>query len=452
MFMKPEKIKDFFGHENSWNASERSELAHNSPNFCRNTKLILDDALKEIQPGKDYEKEIFEKLNIIIKRINQNQKNIKAILGGSGAKGTWLKTFDADIFVLFEYNKSKDKSDKLSDILEKILKTKFNNLVRLHGSRDYFQIKEGSFTFEIVPILKIKKAEQAKNITDVSPLHSRWVLKHKKLINEIKLTKQFCQANNVYGAESYIRGFSGYICEILTVYYGSFLNLIKNAARWNDKFVIDVQKYYKGKDVFKIVNTSKLVSPLIVIDPVQKDRNAAAALSTEKFETFKKISKEFFKKPSKEFFNKKNLSSIFLAKRSKNNQLITIKAKPLSGKIDVIGSKLLKLYEFLKEELHKHDFKIIKTDWEWDKQNNALFYFLFDKRPLPKLVEVDGPPLKIKQHVANFKKIHKKIFIKNGKIFAAEQREFLMPENLLKIIIKNQFVKERAKSIKIDII
>src|SRR3989338_7796351 len=103
----------------------------------KNIKSILDEVLKDIQPDKSYEKEIFEKLNSIIKKINQNQKNIKAILGGSGAKGTWLKTFDADIFVFFGYKKFKDKSDKLSDILDKILRKKFKNLIRLHGSRDY---------------------------------------------------------------------------------------------------------------------------------------------------------------------------------------------------------------------------------------------------------------------------------------------------------------------------
>src|SRR3989344_987946 len=341
-------------------------------------KLILNEVLKEIQPDKAYENEIFARLDDIIKKINQGQKYIKAILGGSGAKGTWLKTFDADIFVLFDYKKYKDKSDKISGILEKILNKKFKNIIKLHGSRDYFQIKENNFTFEIVPILKINKADQAKNITDVSPLHSNWVKKHKKLVNEIKLTKQFAQANNVYGAESHIKGFSGYVCEILTIYYGSFLKLIKSAAKWGDKEVVDAQKYYRGKDVFKIVNTSKLISPLIVIDPVQKDRNAAAALSIEKFEAFKKAAIEFLKKPSKEFFARKDLKSLFLKEKTSNSKLIIIKADPLSGKIDVVGSKLLKIYEFLNEKLQKHDFRIKKTDWEWYKKSDAVFYFLFD--------------------------------------------------------------------------
>ncbi|MAG91503.1 hypothetical protein CMO83_02405 [Candidatus Woesearchaeota archaeon] len=414
----------------------------------KSIKSILEQAIQDIQPDKNYEKEIFNNLNLIIKKINKNQKNIRAILGGSGAKGTWLRTFDADIFVLFDYRKFNDKSDKLSDYLERILKKKFR-IIRLHGSRDYFQIKQHGYTFEIVPILRIQKAEQAKNITDVSPLHSNWVKKHKKLVNEIKLTKQFCQAQNVYGAESYIRGFSGYICEILTVYYGSFLNLIKNAAKWDDKVVIDAEKYYKGKDVFKLVNTSKLVSPLIVIDPVQKDRNAAAALSNEKFGDFKVTARKFLKSPSNKFFVSKNLNLDFQQSKSKNNKLVMAKLISLSGKIDIVGSKLLKIYEFLIKELKNNDFKIIKTEWEWDKKKDAIFYFLFDKKLLSKTVEIQGPPAKLEYHVKNFKRIHKKTRIKSGKIYASDKREFLVPEDLLKNIIKNQFVKERCKSIKI---
>ena len=412
-------------------------------------KSILREVLKEIQPDEDYEKEIFARLNTIIKKINSGQKNIKAVLGGSGAKGTWLKTFDADIFVLFDYKKYRDKSSELSEILEKILKKKFSKIIRLHGSRDYFQIKEGKFTFEIVPILNIKKAEQAKNITDVSPLHSGWVGKRKKLVNDMKLTKQFCQSQNVYGAESYIRGFSGYVCEILAVHYGSFQNLLKNAAKWPDKVVVDVQKYYKGKDVFKIMNVSKLESPLIVIDPVQKDRNAAAALSMEKFEAFRKASSQFLKNPSMEFFGRKELSREFAGFKNDKCKMLEIKISPLPGKIDVVGSKLLKSQEFLLNNLIQNGFKILRSGWEWDKKNDAVFYFLIDKKPLTLEIKVEGPPLKIKHHAERFRKLHKKTFEKSGKLWAIIRRKFILPEELVKSLLKNPFVAERIKSSKI---
>src|SRR3989338_5948564 len=104
----------------------------------KNAKSVLKQVLEEIEPDETYKKEIFEKLNFIISKINGGQKSFKAVLGGSGAKGTWLKSFDADIFVLFNYSKYKGKSDKISDILEKVLRKNFGKITRLHGSRDYF--------------------------------------------------------------------------------------------------------------------------------------------------------------------------------------------------------------------------------------------------------------------------------------------------------------------------
>ena len=135
-----------------------------------------------------------------------------------------------------------------------------------------------------------------------------------------------------------------------------------------------------------------------------------------------------------------------------NAELIIIKAGPLSGKTDVVGSKLLKIHEFLNQKLLKHGFRIKKSDWEWDKKHEAASYFLFDRKPLPKNVEIEGPPIKIINHVGHFKKTHKKTFVKNKRIYAIEQRKFTKPAELLKNIVKDLFVAERCKSIKIEVL
>ncbi|MEK6876995.1 MAG: hypothetical protein AABX63_06245, partial [Nanoarchaeota archaeon] len=365
-------------------------------------------------------------------------------LGGSGAKGTWLKTFDADIFVMFNYGRYKDKSGQLSDILGKSLKKHFK-ITRLHGSRDYFQIKQGKFTFEIIPILEIKKAEQAKNITDVSPLHSSFVLKHKKLIDEIRLTKQFFKAAGVYGAESYIQGFSGYVCEILTVYYGSFLKLMKAITRWKEKTVIDVKGYYKGKNVFMELNKSKLTSPLIVIDPVQKDRNAAAALDHEKFEIIIRRAKEFLKKPSKEFFEIKTLTEEDI-RRKFTKHLVILKAIPLNKKEDVAGAKMLKAFHFIEKALIFNDFKVNESDMLWHGKD-ALFYYALESDKLPKTKEVSGPPVKIRFHAELFKKKHKGAFVKNNRLYAREKRKYSNARDLIKAVVKTSNVKNNLKNI-----
>lgn len=406
---------------------------------------FMKELLEEIKPNKDYEKEILSKVDIIIKKINSKSKDVKAVLGGSGAKGTALKTFDADIFVKFNYSKFQDKSDKISDLLEKILKKSFKKIYRLHGSRDYFQIKEGKFTFEIVPILDIKKADQAKNITDVSPLHAKWVLKHKKLQDEMRLMKQFCKAQGVYGAESYIRGFSGYICEILTVKYGSFLKVIKNAIKWKDQEVIDVMGFFKRKDVFRELNKSKLLSPIIIIDPVQADRNAAAALSPENYEKFKNACKLFLNDPSKKHFKKTEFSIESIRNKNKNKTVLFVQATAEGGKDDVVGCKLVKSLEFFHKKLIENDFKVYNHGWEWDKK--VVLYFILDKKVLPNTIKKEGPLVKLEDHVSKFKKKHKKTFTKGDRIFAIDKRKFKKPEELIKILIKNQYLKGKVKQV-----
>ena len=67
-------------------------------------------------------------------------------------------------------------------------------------------------------------------------------------------------------------------------------------------------------------------------------------------------------------------------------------------------------------------------------------------------MNVEGPPLKLKQHVGNFRKVHKKTYVKSGKIFAIEARKFLEPEKLLSALSKSDFAKQRAKSLKMTVL
>ena len=212
--------------------------------------------------------------NIFLGKVNslvqKNKINAAAVIGGSLAKGTFLKgDHDVDIFVKFpkEYD-----SGRLSDILEKVLKPLKPE--RVHGSRDYFIKIDKKMKYEIVPVYDIKSASEIVNITDASPLHFKWLKeqarKNPKLNDEIRLAKAFCKSAGVYGAESYIRGFSGHVLDILIVNYCSFTGLIKNASRWKKPQVIDICNIYKG-DALQKLNKAKVESPLILIDPIQKE-------------------------------------------------------------------------------------------------------------------------------------------------------------------------------------
>jgi len=411
---------------------------------------ILKQVINELRPKKD----VVDKCIIVLGSINSEikKKKIKAraVLGGSIAKGTFLKDdYDCDIFVKF--NLSYRKKD-ISDLLEKILKI-FPKAEKIHGSRDYFQFNTKNIMFEVVPVLDIKKAEQAVNITDCSPLHVKWVRdnlkKNPKLADEIRLAKAFCKACNVYGAESYMRGFSGHVLDILVIYYGGFIPLLENAVKWKEQEVIDFNNYYDGNTLERL-NKSK-VGPLIVIDPIQPERNAAAVLSRKNFLLFKKFASDFLKKPSKKFFEKKEVTIEELKKKSKGKKLVLLDVGTLDGKEDVVGSKLLKAFNYINKKLLLNDFALYEKGWKWDKKKKALFWFILKDEILSEYFKRIGPPTKNKENVKAFMKKHKKTFIQGKRICANVKRSFRKPEELIKTLKKGKYLKERTKKMEIFI-
>ncbi|RLE44686.1 hypothetical protein DRJ16_01630, partial [Candidatus Woesearchaeota archaeon] len=367
---------------------------------------------------------------------------------------------DIDIYVCFDYPKYREKSDNLSDLLEKCVKRAFRNYERLHGSRDYFRVKHDDLVFEVIPILAIRNVDEAVNITDVSLFHVRWVRsrikRDKKLADQIRLVKLFCKANGVYGAESYIRGFSGYACEILTIQSGSFLDLLRNAKNWlgKKKILLDPARHYKNKnEILKNLNVAKLQSRLVIVDPVQKDRNVTAALSDEKFRLFVLAARKFLRKPSLDFFIEKRfeVDEIKMLADKKRLYLVVVKAVPQKGKEDVVGSKLLKAFEYFCGKFTEHGFDLKEKGWWWDKAENAYFWFMFKNVPLPNEKKLVGPPVKMKEEVKNFKKAHKgaRFFIDNGRIFAVVKRTFVKPEQLLARLFAEEWIKNKVKALSI---
>ncbi|MBI2146461.1 CCA tRNA nucleotidyltransferase [Candidatus Woesearchaeota archaeon] len=402
----------------------------------------MKEVLAKIKPTTKEQQQLKAGITLFLKKLNARLKGAYAILGGSGAKDTWLSgSYDVDIFVLFEYHQFASRTSELSDLLQLTLKKCFSKIRRLHGSRDYFQLKYKNLNVEVIPILKITTAEHAKNITDVSPLHSVWVNQHtKKLKDDIRLAKQFLKAHNLYGAESHIRGFSGYVIEILIAYYGSLEKLLRASQSWSVKEIIDAAKHYPTNDVLFQLNKSKTQSPLIVIDPVDKNRNAAAALSDDAFFRFKKLAREYLKKPDSSFFVKKKIDLAQLRKETKLN-IVYVTLAPFSGKEDVVGTKLLKVFTFLQQRLKP--FVLKKSGWEWD-----IMYFLVEKKELPKEEVVKGPPLGLKEHVKNFRKKHKHAFEENGRLMARIPVKYPQLQAYVTRLVKEKYVQRYVRKVK----
>lgn len=381
------------------------------------------------------------------KGLEKEKIEAYVMLGGSAAKGTFVKhDFDCDVFVRFMYDKYKDKN--ISELLEKALQKAAIRHERVHGSRDYFVGIWKNLEFEVIPVLFITNPAQAKNITDMSPLHVEWLNQHitEELRNQILLTKLFFKAQKIYGAESYMNGFSGHIVDILTTYYGTFKNLLENAMKWKEKELINITPHVVN---VADLNPDKLSSAIIVIDPIQKERNAAAAVGFEQFYHLKNQAAEFLESPSLSYFKRQAMTVAEIKKKGKN--VIIIKALPLQGKLDTVGTKIYKVLEFITEELQRNDFTVTEKGWDWpeDPDKEALLWINVQEKQLPKIKEQMGPPVKLQKDAAAFEEKHKKTFFKDERVYALVARKYTNPLSLIKNILSDKRIKEKARKWKL---
>jgi tRNA nucleotidyltransferase (CCA-adding enzyme) len=210
--------------------------------------------------------------------------------------------------------------------------------------------------------------------------------------------------------------------------------------------------YYESRsELLEEMNNAKIECPLVVIDPVQKDRNIASALSNEKYNAFVELCKKVLANPSEEWFKRKEITIDTLESKAADNYLIILKASPLEGKEDVVGCKILKLMDHVKQILKKNDFKIIDSDWEW--KNEVLIWFIIDNQPLPKLKIHYGPPLDDQENLTTFKEKWKDYEIQkshDNKVFVMLERQFMDPVSLIKYILdEDKRIYECCSRIKI---
>lgn len=404
----------------------------------------MQEVINKITPSKKER----EQVDSLIKNFFKKLKLKDAIpeIGGSMAKDTWLSgDYDIDVFVKFPYKmyKNKDISKELQNRLKNI------KYEVLHGSRDYLQIKQGKFLFELIPVISINHSSKHLNITDVSPLHAKFVKEFNKNPEQIRLAKAFLKANNLYGAESYIKGFSGYITELLVINYGSFQNLIKAASRWKQTTIIDMSNHYKSKEeILKNLNKDKITN-LILIDPVQPERNAGTALSEEKYLEFIETCKSYLRNPSNEFFELKEFNIKKLKEKKNKNKLVMFTIKALDGKPDVVGSKILKVFNYIKNKISEEGYKVLEGKWQW-KEEALLYYIVKDEKLSDKILHY-GPFKKDIENVKNFKKKWKKVYFDNERAYTKIKRKYKTINAFNKQFLKDNFIKERVKKIELDV-
>ncbi|MDD5417503.1 MAG: CCA tRNA nucleotidyltransferase [Candidatus Nanoarchaeia archaeon] len=413
---------------------------------------VFKRVLKEINP-KQSEIKKANQVSIELKKIlEKSAKELKIdceiFLGGSIAKGTWLSgKHDIDFFIRLN-SKYNDLSQYAGMVISNALSTKNSKFIisKVHGSRDYYKMDYRGFEVEFVPVLKISKVSDFLNITDASPFHVKYVQKelkkNPKLKEEILLLKQFSKANGFYGAETWISGFSGYVTELLILHYGSFFNLLKSALGWKGKIYIDTKKYYKSLgEAIKKLDKSKTRGPLVLIDPVQKERNAGASINQKALDKFINSAEKFLEKPLENMFKKEKITIKDLEKtaESNNHELIYLVYKIKSkAKKDVFFAKMQRNLRKFSAFIEKENVKVYNKGILPSETNLYLWLETEKITSLKPYVQI-GPSETRKDAVKNFNlkwKNHPRTikgpYIKDGKVCFDVKPRYRILDTLIK--------------------
>lgn len=405
---------------------------------------IEKKVLKLVTPSLEDRKKLEEVIQDLKEQVKQEIKGrrlpVSVKLVGSTAKDTYLKNnLDVDLFIEFSTRFSKEKIAKNAlSIGKKLLK----NTEECYAEHPYIRGYYHNQRVEIVPCYKIESASQKLSAVDRTPLHTKYVKEHlhESQKQEVRLFKQFLWGIGCYGAEAEIEGFSGYLCEILIMKYGSFKKLIQHAQNWKfgDKLALSEGDY------------PSFNTPLTFIDPVDSNRNVASALSMEKFDLFIKACVGYLKKPRVTFFFPNEVKPWPLEKirteiKRQGNLYVGVEiVKP-----DIIAENLYpqirKAVRSIKYVCESYDFTIYDVIFHVDELENIILIVVKTKiEPLSKTLVHKGPPVKLKKNAKEFiqkwennPRVTRKPYEENGKLYVEIKRGYTEIKDFLREQVRN---------------
>ncbi|WP_428325138.1 CCA tRNA nucleotidyltransferase [Nitrosopumilus sp.] len=342
-------------------------------------KKIIANMMRNVIPTKTVEKSkegiAQTALGLVKKEIEKFPEIIGVEFGGSYAKGTWLsKDADVDIFVRFKKSTSEEKFEKISKKIGFDSLKEFSPYVR-YSEHPYVEAKMKDTKINVVPFYDVKAGEW-KSAADRSPFHTKFMSKSltQKMRNEVRILKTFLKSNGIYGAEIAKQGFSGYVSEVLILHFGSFENIIKSISKIEEKQVI-------GK------TSKKFDTSLVIIDPIDNNRNLAAAISDENIGKFILVCRAFKENPKLEFF--KNKKSRVSKKHWRNVLSIRFSFKMRSP--DIIWGQIKRTTSSLNTQLELAGFTVLRSKAYTDQQKEACLLFFLESTKISDIYAKSGP-------------------------------------------------------------
>lgn len=374
-------------------------------------KHVCSQVLLKICPSAEERKKILALASELEQKVaaSAKKRNIEAVVRveGSVAKDTWLREEpDVDVFMCLPPTLPRKTLGKVSLEIAREATAGWRQVERF-AEHPYLEAFVEGFRVNIVPCYCAPRGRWL-SATDRTPFHTDYVNKRldDNMRGEVRLLKRFMQGIKIYGAEIKVGGFSGYLCELLIIHCGSFTKALELFAKYKPRLVIDIEKYYAGRE-----RELKLLfdEPLVVIDPVDKGRNVASAVKSDKIYTLVGAARAFLKTPSTEFFFPTATETFppdelhqNIANRGSSCLFLTL--KPVKAIPDVIWGQLYRTQRALCKMFELNDFNVLREAVWSDEETLCCFVFELEQRLLSGVKKHVGPPLEYEKECEDFLK------------------------------------------------
>ena len=386
-------------------------------------------------------------LQLVKEQAGKFSEVIGVEIGGSYAKGTWLSgEVDLDIFVKLK----KDVDEKTFESVGKTIGfsslKKFKPYVR-YSEHPYVEAEIEKTRVNVVPCYDVELGNW-KSAADRSSFHTKFILQSldQSKKDEVRLLKKFLIGVGIYGAEIAREGFGGYVAEVLVHHYGSFLGVLQAASNF-------VRNQTIGNP------TKKFETPLIIIDPIDSNRNLGTAISSESVGKFILAARAFLKNPSLSFFkskskqiNKKNFGNVVIVKFNYK------KRSP-----DIIWGQIKRAATAIEGQLDLAGFQVLRRSSITDEKTEAALLFLLRTTNIEKNMVRKGPDVFMRKESENYiiknSKKSKIMWVdEDGRIFSLQERtnhdaksflQYLLKKNLSASGVPNGLVSDIKRGFKI---
>jgi len=339
-------------------------------------------------------------------RLREAGLEAVAEVHGSAARGTWLSgERDVDVFIVLDPGYGREALQRALDVVKAYVG---EGWVEAYAEHPYIRAVVEGFDVEFVPCFRFDPRVGLISATDRTPLHTRFVNEHLTPAGraEVRLLKRFMQGVGVYGAEVKVGGFSGYLCELLVVRFGSFEAVVGAASAWGRGEVVDITGGADPKGLRK-----RFRDPLVVVDPVDSGRNVASAVSNTAMWIFVAAARAFLKEPAEKFFYPGeaavDASALLEALCARGSSLLFVVVEDDDVDVpDVLWGQLYKAEKVISNLLVKREFRVVRSAAWSDEASRHVLVFELESATIPGVMRLKGPPVEMAESSERFLRAH----------------------------------------------